>query len=91
MSDDLFNESEHPPKLTAKKRARHFNRDNARHLLERHGIAYWSHNEGVHLMVAGNYQLIDFWPGTGRWTSRNKEVSGFGIQGLLEMIDSGQI
>lgn len=90
MTDEDVN-NEQPPKPKAKKAARHFNRDNARHLLERHGIAYWTQNDGIHLIVAGNYQLIDFWPGTGRWRSRDKAITGFGIQGLLEMINTGQV
>lgn len=78
-------------KQSAKQKTRFLQRDNARRLLERHGISFWSQNEGIHMIVSGNFQLIDFWPGTGRWKTRDKHIEGSGIQGLLEMIDSGQI
>lgn len=78
-------------KQNAKQKARYLSRDNARRLLEHHGISFWSQNDGIHMIVKGNFQLIDFWPGTGRWKTRDKHFDGSGIQGLLEMIDSGQI
>lgn len=78
-------------KQSAKQKARFFHRDNARRLLERHGISFWSQNDGIHMIVSGHYQLIDFWPSTGRWKTRDQYYKGSGIQGLIEMIDSRQI
>jgi hypothetical protein len=67
------------------------NRTSSIRLLESHGIEYITNNDGVHLIVTGNYSFIDFWPGTGKWKTRDNAMSGFGVFGLLEMINAGQI
>jgi hypothetical protein len=41
--------------------------------LQARGIPFTSHNNGVHLVVAGAW---DFWPSTGPWISRQVGPSG---------------
>ncbi len=67
------------------------NRISSIRLLESRGIEYMTNNDGVHLIVTGNFGFIDFWPGTGKWKTRDNSMSVFGVFGLLEMIESGQI
>lgn len=67
--------------LSQKKRAR--NRELSSALLKSKGITFTSHNNGAHLIVDGT---IDFWPGTGKWKSRDGLYSGRGVKKLLELI-----
>jgi hypothetical protein len=67
------------------------NRISSQRLLESRGIEYHTNNDGIHLIVTGCYGYIDFWPGTGKWKSREYNIDGYGVFGLLEMIDSGQL
>lgn len=41
--------------------------------LQARGIPFTSHNNGVHLVVAGAW---DFWPSTGLWMSRQPGPNG---------------
>jgi hypothetical protein len=59
------------------------NRISSQRLLESRGIEYHTNNGGC--------GYIDFWPGTGKWKSREYNINGYGVFGLLEMIDSGQL
>lgn len=61
------------------------NRMTSAHYLERENIAFTSHNNGAHLIVEGKECFIDFWPGTGKWKSRNGD-SGFGVANLVKYI-----
>lgn len=81
--------SETPVKKKLSKSVR--SRISSQQLLESRGIEYWTNNDGVHLIVTGNYGYIDFWPGKGKWKARDNSMDGFGVFGLLEMIESGQI
>lgn len=48
------------------------------------GIAFTSHNEGAHLIVAGEW---DFWPGTGKWCHRGPpKKEGRGVFNLINRI-----
>jgi hypothetical protein len=49
------------------------------------GVKYESCNSGAHLIVEGNTSYIDFWPGTGKWISRDG-ASGRGIKSMLSLI-----
>jgi len=65
---------------------RAFNRRKSTELLVNKGIRFTSHNNGAHLIVDGPDDLIDFWPGTGRWKTRDG-VDGFGMKGLLNYME----
>ena len=54
-------------------------------LLEENGIAFEIESGGAHLIVNGPDGLIDYWPGTGLWTS-HKGKSGQGIYSLVRQI-----
>jgi len=62
---------------------RAMNRENSTDILVKHNIGFVSKNNGAHLIVEGNDCLIDYWPGTGRWKTRNGE-KGFGVRNLLK-------
>ena len=58
------------------------NRENSARLLDEAGIVFIPKNNGAHLIVEGKECYIDFWPGTGKWISRNG-VKGFGVRNLI--------
>ena len=53
--------------------------------LQEAGIVYVTYNNGVHLIVEGKGCKIDFWPGTGKWNSRDG-TEGFGVRNLIAHI-----
>lgn len=61
------------------------NRENSAEYLRERGIPFVEKNGGAHLIVEGKECFIDFWPGTGKWSSRcgNK---GFGVRNLVAFI-----
>ena len=65
------------------------NRESSANRLDEIGIPYVSKNGGAHLIVSiygvdtKKQQIIDFWPGTGKWIVRSGE-KGRGIRSLLE-------
>ena len=59
-------------------------------LLEDAGIPFEIKNAGKHLIVEGFNCFIDFWPGTGKWISRDGK-SGFGVKNLIRCIKNGAI
>lgn len=61
------------------------NREASADYLTQRGIPFVSKNEGAHLIVEGNTCFIDFWPGTGRWNSRDG-IKGFGVRNLVAFI-----
>ena len=62
------------------------NREVSAGYLEKHDIPFAIKNYGAHLIVEGPEDcFVDFWPGTGRWISRNG-VKGFGVRNLVEYI-----
>jgi len=48
-------------------------------------VPFTTHNQGAHLVVEGKDCYIDFWPGTGKWITRNNE-KGFGVRNLVNFI-----
>ena len=48
------------------------------------GIAYTSKNGGAHLIVQGNSEVIDFWPGTGLWVARPGNMRQYGVAKLIK-------
>jgi hypothetical protein len=85
MNDSKKNGNK-PTKRTNK---RAMNRESSRQLLESRNIGYCTNNDGIHLIVTGNYGFIDFWPGNGKWKARDQSMSGFGAFNLIDMIESG--
>lgn len=63
------------------------NRENSAQYLENRGIPFVEKNGGAHLIVEGDEGYIDFWPGTGRWRTRNGR-KGFGVRKLVEYINA---
>lgn len=61
------------------------NREQSAQYLTNAGIPFIYNNHGAHLIVEGKDCYIDFWPGTGKWISRNKEA-GFGVRNLVKFI-----
>jgi hypothetical protein len=68
------------------RRASH--REQSPKLLDRAGIPFESKNGGAHLIVEGSECYIDFWPGTGKWISRNGK-RGFGVRNLIRYVEHG--
>jgi len=61
------------------------NREQSARILQEKQIPFSSHNLGAHLIVEGRDGFIDYWPGTGKWISRNG-TRGFGLRNLLQHI-----
>jgi len=61
------------------------NREQSAALLSEAGIVFTTNNSGVHLIVEGKTCKIDFWPGTGKWNSRDG-TKGFGVRNLIAHI-----
>jgi len=66
-----------------KKRAK--NRESSKQILINAGIEFEVKNNGAHLIIISASGLIDFWPGTGQWLTRNC-VHGRGVKNLLHYI-----
>jgi len=49
-------------------------------------IPFTTNNGGAHLIVEGNECFIDYWPGTGKWISRNGK-KGFGVKNLIRYVE----
>lgn len=63
------------------------NREQSAARLRSEGIPFTEHNNGAHLVVEGVTGFIDFWPGTGKWKTRDfPPVNGFGVRGLINLI-----
>jgi len=77
---EIFNAMKEESK---ERRASH--REQAPKLLDEAGIPFESKNGGAHLIVKRSDCYIDFWPGTGKWTSRSGK-KGFGVMSLIKFI-----
>lgn len=53
-----------------KQEKRASNRASSADLLAKAGIAFDVRNDGAHLIVKAGGYVIDFWPGTGKWSTR---------------------
>lgn len=80
---EIFNAMQEAGKLRRKD-----NREKAPVIISNAGIEFESKNYGSHLIVKGNECLIDFWPGTGKWISRNGS-KGRGVFSLIRHIKQG--
>ena len=61
------------------------NREQSAGYLTRYNIPFTAKNLGAHLIVEGHTGYIDFWPGTGRWNTRDGH-KGFGVRNLVTYI-----
>jgi len=68
------------------KTKRAHNRDQSTQILMREGIRFESKNIGAHLIVEGKQELIDFWPGTGKWNARKTKYKSRGVFRLLKYL-----
>ena len=57
----------------------------AKHLADR-GVAFLSKNGGAHLVVSHDDEVVDFWPGTGKFIPRNGGKPGRGVFNLLKRL-----
>ena len=85
MSDTTIWEDQAARKEASKeKRAK--NRQESAEYLSLRGIEFYSNNAGVHLIVNGEEAgTIDFWPGTGKWKTKNGKQGG-GVKNLVRFI-----
>ena len=60
----------------------------ANSLLESNNIKFDSKNDGVHLIVYGYDEVIDFYPSTGRWIVRGKQIKSRGVGKLIKRIEN---
>lgn len=60
------------------------NRSKSATLLVESGLSFHSNNGGVHLTVNSDGVVVDFWPGTGKWTVRKTKKSGRGVFNLIK-------
>lgn len=52
--------------------------------LKKKEVEFTEHNEGRHLLVTGVVDVVDFWPGTGKWIARDVcKTRGCGVDKLL--------
>jgi hypothetical protein len=65
------------------------NREQSARIFQEKQIPFTSHNLGAHLIVEGPSCFIDYWPGTGKWISRDG-ARGFGLRNLLQHIGAPQ-
>lgn len=68
----------------AKKRA---NLEASTMILNELNIKFESKNYGIHLVVTGKSEIIDFWPSTGKFISRKGNLKGRGVRNLLKHCD----
>lgn len=61
------------------------NRTQSAEYLRTEQVLFTEHNHGAHLVVEGRDCYIDFWPGTGKWITRDGE-KGFGVRNLVNFI-----
>jgi len=66
------------------KKRRRRNRNQSAHILRQRCVEFTEHNKGAHLIVKTASGVIDFWPGTGKYTIRKTGESGRGVFNLLK-------
>jgi hypothetical protein len=74
-----------PGMIEASKKKRASNRENARRMLLKSGLTFQTKNNGAHLVVHGAAGIIDFWPGTGKYISRDGIHKGRGLRHVLKL------
>lgn len=62
------------------------NRECSTSILIKHGIPFEIKNDGAHLIVKYADQIVDFWPGTGKFIFRQGDNQGRGVFTLLKRL-----
>jgi hypothetical protein len=60
------------------------NRTNSAQTLRTFGIEFTSHNCGAHFIVKCMDEVIDFWPGTGKWFVQGRPDRKRGVMNLVK-------
>jgi hypothetical protein len=84
MDDDIRDLWAAHRELSKQKRAS--NREESARILREAGLTFTTKNEGAHLVVVRLAVVVDFWPGTGLWISRNPAKRGRGVQPLINFL-----
>lgn len=72
-------------KESQEKRA--YNRERSTALLTKYGVEFTIHNGGAHIIVKYGNKLIDFYPGTGKWSIRStNHTSRRGVFRLIKQL-----
>lgn len=58
------------------------NRKHSTEILKRAGVTFTAHNAGAHLIIKHAGMRVDFWPGTGVWSTR----AGRTDRGVLRLL-----
>jgi hypothetical protein len=53
-------------------------------ILDENSILYDTHNGGAHLVVRHNGFIVDFWPGTGKYSFRGSQKYKRGVHNLIK-------
>lgn len=62
------------------------NKESSTEILIKHGVAFESKNEGIHLIVRHASKIVDFWPSTGRFICRSGKRDDHGVFNLLKYL-----
>lgn len=60
------------------------NREQSARTLTQFKVPFTTHNYGAHLIVQCGEQIIDFWPGTGKWIVRGGVTGRRGVMHLVK-------
>lgn len=69
-----------------RKKRRAANTKSSTAIVDDAGVQYKSYNRGVHLVIEGKDALIDFWPSTGKFKTRDGHT-GRGVYNMLRHCD----
>ena len=73
-----------------KRQKKYQNQEQSTSILEKESIPFESKNYGTHL-VTQTKPIIDFWPSTGLWIVRGKDIKKRGVRGLLRYLKDNQM
>ena len=68
------------------KQKRRNNKEASVKLLDELHIPYETHNNGVHLIIKGPFETVDFWPSTGLWVIRESQARNRGVKNLIKFL-----
>jgi len=75
----------------ANKEKKRKNQESSTQILIDKGVKFESKNGGNHLVVTGKESIIDFWPSTGKFITRNGKLkSGRGVFNLLKLCEKNE-
>ena len=73
-----------------KRQKKYQNQEQSTRILEKESIPFESKNYGTHLVIQTK-PVIDFWPSTGLWIVRGKDIKKRGVRGLLRYLKDNQM